>query len=193
MNTGTRSAALWSAIKTCARAGKRRQQIEELHQARDISQGSRSRSCAQAAMLTRRSHETGGACAAPPCCATRAGGSATASAARQRIAAASARECQHDCQCRPIPHRRLDRQPPQAAAVGQVLQNRRRLKHDGARQRAGRQDRNELDADDKAGADHRGDDLRDEPRALGADRAKQRDRQQYRDRDRACANATTTP
>ena len=90
-----------------------------------------------------------------------------------------------DDQRKPVARRRIDRQPPQAVAVGQVLQDRRRLKHDGARQRAGRQDRNELDADDKAGADHRGDDLRDEPRALGANRAKQRDRQQYRDRDRA--------
>ena len=46
----------------------------------------------------------------------------------------------------------------------------------------------------KAAADHRGDDLRGKPRALGADQAEQRDRQ--RDRDAAAAIApiaTTTP
>ena len=89
-----------------------------------------------------------------------------------------------DDQRKPAADRCIDRQPPQAVHIRRPIDDRLRLKQDGARQRADRQDCDELHADDKTGADHRGDDLRDEPRAFWTDRAEQPDRQHDRDRHR---------
>ena len=57
-----------------------------------------------------------------------------------------------------------------------------------ARQRAVGHDRGHLQADDKRSADHRGNDLRQEPRAFRSDQAKQRHRQSDRKRGRRRAH-----
>ena len=74
-----------------------------------------------------------------------------------------------------------------AAEAGQ-RQAPRRIAAGRSRDMSVGQDRRDLQADDEGGADYRGDDLRDEARALRADDAKQRDRERDRERGRRRAH-----
>ena len=81
------------------------------------------------------------------------------------------------------------RPPHDAADAGQARQHAVGLQEVAARrQRAVGHDRRDLQADDEGGADHRGDDLRDEARALRAEDAKQRDGERDRERRRGRAH-----
>src|ERR1700687_1742847 len=84
------------------------------------------------------------------------------------------------------------RGPPECAAeIGRVRQHPVRLQRREARQTAGGEDRRDLKTDNEGRAYHRRHDLRDQPRALGADGAKQRDGQGERRRRRRSATSTT--
>ena len=86
------------------------------------------------------------------------------------------------------------RRPPQGAVdVGRMRDQPFRLQRGKARQAAVGEDRRDLQADDEGGADHRGDDLRDEPRALGADDAEQGDGERDASAAATSPMAATTP
>jgi len=80
------------------------------------------------------------------------------------------------------------RPPGYAAEIGRERGKRLRLQHVGARERAVGQNGRDLQPDDKGGADDRGEDLRDQPGALGPDDAEKRNRERNRNRGRGRAH-----
>ena len=76
---------------------------------------------------------------------------------------------EHADQRNAVAQRGARRPPDHAAEIGRERQHGLRLQHGDARDRPVGQNGRHLQADDEGGADHRRDDLRDKPRALGTD------------------------
>ena len=85
------------------------------------------------------------------------------------------------------------RPPDDAADVGRVREQSIRLQHARLRQRPVGQDRRDLQSDDESGADHRGEHLGDQTRALRADGAEQSHRHRHRKRCRRGAHGDDHP
>ncbi len=83
---------------------------------------------------------------------------------------------------------RACRPPDDAADAGRMREQSVRLQHARLRQRPVGQDRRDLQADDEGGADHSGEHLGDEARALWADGAEQRHRHRHGKRGRRRAH-----